>query len=645
MAITVTFPDGSTREYVRGVTVGEVAEDVGPRLAKAAVAGMVDGRIVGLSGSVDKDAGLQILTFSDPQGRGLVWHSCAHVLAQAVKELFPEAKLGIGPAIAEGFYYDFDVAEPFSPGDLERIERRVRQIVKEDVPFVREEVSRAEARCRMEAEGEAYKLELLDELGEDEKITLYRSGGLLDLCRGPHLPSTGRIKVVKLLSVAGAYWRGDEKRKMLQRIYGIAFESDQDLRDHVEKLAEIELRDHRRLGRELDLFSLHEEGGPGLVFWHPKGARIRTIIEDFWREEHVRRGYDIVYTPHVAKAALWETSGHLSWFRDDMYPPMDVDGTEYLVRPMNCPFHIMMYKTQMRSYRELPMRWGELGTVYRYERSGVLQGMLRVRGFTQDDAHIFCRPDQLEAEIAGVIDLALFMLSTFGYCEYIVELSVRDPEKKDRYIGADAVWEQAETALKNALEVSGLTYKRAEGEAKFYGPAIDIQMKDALGRGWQGPTIQVDFNEPERFDVNYVGGDGETHRVVMVHRTVLGSMERFVGGLIEHYAGAFPVWLAPVQAMVIPISDDQLDYALELADRLRAQKIRVSVDERREKMGYKIREAEQQKIPYMLIVGAREMDRGMVAVRRRSEGDLGEMSVESLLDRISTEVGLRSLNE
>ncbi len=645
MAITVTFPDGSTREYEQGITVGEVAESIGRRLAKAAVAGMVDSRVVGLSLPLEEDAQVQILTFADAQGRTVVWHSTAHVMAQAVKELFPEAKLGIGPAIDEGFYYDFDMPESFSPEDLERIEERMRQLMKEDAPFVREVVSRAEAKRRMEAMGETYKLELIGEFGEDEEITLYRNGNFVDLCRGPHLPSTGRIKVVKLLSVAGAYWRGDEKRKMLQRIYGIAFESKQALKEHLERLAEIERRDHRRLGRELDLFSLHEECGPGLVFWHPKGARIRTIIEDFWRAEHTLRGYDIVYTPHIAKAGLWETSGHLAWFKDDMYPSMDVDGLEYLVRPMNCPFHILMYKTQIRSYRDLPMRWGELGTVYRYERSGVLQGMLRVRGFTQDDAHIFCRPDQLEEEIVGVIDLALFMLSTFGYTEYVVELSVRDPETKDRYIGEDAVWEQAETALKNALDVSGLAYRRAEGEAKFYGPAIDIQMKDALGRGWQGPTIQVDFNEPKRFDVNYVGKDGDSHRVVMVHRTVLGSMERFVGGLIEHYAGAFPVWLAPVQAMVIPISDNQLDYAVQVANRLKERKIRMSVDERREKMGYKIREAEQQKIPYMLIVGAREMEEATVAVRKRGEGDLGEMSVEAFLDRISEEVRCRSLNE
>ncbi|MCK5381649.1 MAG: TGS domain-containing protein, partial [Candidatus Latescibacteria bacterium] len=376
MAITVTFPDGSTREVERGITVGEVAESIGPRLAKAAVAGMVDSRVVGMSQPLEEDVQVKILTFADAQGRAVVWHSTAHVMAQAVKALFPEAKFGIGPAIEEGFYYDFDVPQSFSPDDLDRIEDRMRQIIKEDAPFVREEVSKGEAKRRMEAMGETYKLELIGEFGEDEEITLYRSGDFVDLCRGPHLPSTGRIKVVKLLSMAGAYWRGDEKRKMLQRIYGIAFESKQALKEHLERLAEIERRDHRRLGRELDLFSLHEEGGPGLVFWHPKGARIRTIIEDFWRAEHTRRGYDIVYTPHIAKAGLWETSGHLAWFRDDMYPSMDVDGMEYLVRPMNCPFHILMYKTAIRSYRELPLRWGELGTVYRYERSGVLQGML-----------------------------------------------------------------------------------------------------------------------------------------------------------------------------------------------------------------------------------------------------------------------------
>ncbi|MCL4426634.1 MAG: threonine--tRNA ligase, partial [Firmicutes bacterium] len=439
-----------------------------------------------------------------------------------------------------------------------------------------------------------------------EPISLYRQGDFLDLCAGPHIPSTGKVKHFKLLSVAGAYWRGDEKRPMLQRIYGTVFAKKSDLEEYLRRLEEAKRRDHRRLGRELDLFSLQEEAGPGLVFWHPKGGLVRQLIEDFWRAEHRRRGYEIVFSPHIAKLDLWKISGHWSWYKENMYSPINIDEVEYLLKPMNCPFHILMYKSATRSYRDLPLRWGELGTVYRYERSGVLHGLLRVRGFTQDDAHLFVRPDQLKDELVGVIDLAQFMMESFGYQNYELMLSVRDPENKTKYIGSDEVWEMAEKALVGALQTKGLPYVLGEGEAKFYGPAIDITLKDALGRGWQGPTIQVDFNLPERFDLAYIGEDGQPHRPVMIHRTVLGSMERFMGGLIEHYAGAFPLWLAPVQARLLPITERHHEYAYSVQKRLQEAGLRVEVDPRSEKVGYKIRQAEMEKVPYMLVVGDKE---------------------------------------
>ena len=636
--IKVTLPGGREARYPRGTTAGEVLRDWGKVPFGEILAARVDGRLVDLSSPLMEDTSVEPLTFGDLEGREIYWHSSAHILAQAVQQLFPEAKLGIGPAIREGFYYDFDVPEPFSEEDLGRIEERMREIIRQDLPFIREEVPRPEAIRLMSERKERYKVELLEEDIEEETVSLYRQGEFVDLCRGPHVPSTGYIKAVKLLSVAGAYWKGDERRPMLQRIYGISFPSQEELEEFLRRREEVERRDHRRLGKQLDLFSIQEEGGPGLVYWHPKGARIRAIIEDFWRREHYRRGYELVYTPHIAKVELWERSGHMAWFKESMFPPMEVEEQGYLLKPMNCPFHILMYKSKTRSYRDLPIRWAELGTVYRYERSGVLQGMLRVRGFTQDDAHIFCRPDQLEDEILGVLDLAEFMLTTFGYTEYEVELSVRDPEAKEKYIGDDAVWEQAEEALIRALEQKGWSYSRREGEAKFYGPAIDIKMLDALGRGWQGPTIQVDFNEPERFDVTYIGEDGAEHRVVMVHRTVLGSMERFVGGLIEHYGGAFPAWLAPVQVVVIPITDAQVPYAHEIGRRLLEEDFRAEVDDRNERVGYKIREAELQKVPYMLVVGKREVAEGTVSVRKRGEGDIGRMNPEEFIDRLREEV-------
>ncbi len=537
-------------------------------------------------------------------------HSAAHIMAEAVSLLFPEVKFGIGPATADGFYYDFDLPRSLAPEDLSTIESKMHESIASNSPFLREEVDKATAREMFDSQ--PYKLELIDEL-TDEMVTVYRQGSFVDLCRGSHVASTGDVKAIKLLSVAGAYWRGDEHRPMLQRIYGTAFETEEELESYLKKIDEAAKRDHRKLGKALDLFSIHEEAGAGLVHWHPKGAMIRTIIEDFWRSEHFKRGYDIVYSPHLAKIDLWRTSGHLEFYRDSMYPPMDVEGQGYLIKPMNCPAHILMYKTQLRSYRQLPLRWAELGTVYRWERSGVLHGLTRVRGFTQDDAHIFCRPDQLEDEVVGVLEFACFMLETLGFNEYESMLSTR-PEK---YAGTIEVWDQATETLERALDRLQIDYTVDPGEGVFYGPKIDISLKDSLGRTWQGPTIQVDFNLPERFDMNYIGDDGLEHRVVMIHRTVLGSMERFLGCLIEHYGGAFPTWLAPVQAVVIPITDQNLDYARKVALELKGEQIRVEIDERSERMNLKIRDAQLQKVPYMLIVGNEEVASSTVSVRLR----------------------------
>ena len=556
-------------------------------------------------------------------------HSAAHVMAEAVQSLFPETKFGIGPAIEDGFYYDFELPQALVADDLPVIEAKMKEIIAADVPFVREEMDKAKARQLFSTQH--YKLELIEEL-PDEIVTIYRQGSFIDLCRGPHVNSTGDIKAFKLTNIAGAYWRGDEKHPMLQRIYGVAFETEPELEDYLARLAEAGKRDHRKLGKELDLFSLHDEAGPGLVHWHPKGVLVRQIIEDFWKEEHRKRGYDIVCTPHIAKVNLWKTSGHWDFYRENLYSPMDVEGQEYIIKPMNCLGHILIYKTQLRSYRSLPLRYAELGTVYRYERSGVLHGLARVRGFTQDDAHIFCRPDQLEAEIVGVVQLARFMMDTFGFYDYELLLSTR-PEK---YAGTIQAWEEATESLRKVLEDLKLDYRIDPGEGVFYGPKIDIKLRDALGRLWQGPTIQVDFNLPQRFDVNYVGDDGLEHRVIMVHRTVLGSMERFMACLIEHYAGAFPVWLSPVQAVVIPVADRHLDYAHQLAVELRGESIRVQVDDRSERMNLKIREAQLGKVPYMIVVGNRELATSAVSLRLRSAEDLGSQSLSEFKNRVKS---------
>jgi threonyl-tRNA synthetase len=578
-------------------------------------------------------------------------HSAAHVMAQAVLERFPEGKIAIGPAIEDGFYYDFDLPRPLTPEDLEAIEARMREIVAEGHEFMAQEIDEQEAR-RIFA-SQPYKIELIDDIlsgaaDEDSApvsgaptLSVYRNGPFVDLCRGPHVENTSQINphAVRLLNVAGAYWRGDERRPMLQRIYGTVWETSEQLEDYLWRREEAARRDHRRLGRELDLFSIQEAGGPGLICWHPKGARIRKIIEDFWYAEHEEAGYEVVYTPHIGKADLWSISGHLDFYHDSMYSPMDIDGQEYFIKPMNCPYQILIYKSRIRSYRDLPLRWGELGTVYRYERSGVLHGLLRVRGFTIDDAHIICRPDQVVDEIVGVYDFSLRMLRAFGFDEFVIYLSTR-PEKS---VGLPERWDQAQEALRLALEAQGLPYHVDEGGGAFYGPKIDIKIKDALGRAWQATTIQFDFNLPDRFDMTYVGEDGQEHRPYVVHRALLGSLERFFGTLIEHYAGALPVWLSPVQAVLIPIADRHVAYGREVAQALRAARLRVEVNDSADRMQAKIRDAQMQRVPYMLIIGDREMEAGQVNLRRRDGEVPGALSVQDFVDLAQQAVAERLL--
>ncbi|MFH1829778.1 MAG: threonine--tRNA ligase [Pseudomonadota bacterium] len=562
-------------------------------------------------------------------------HSAAHVMADAVRHLFPGVKIAIGPAVEDGFYYDFDFKRPFSPEDLARIEGDMQHIVDANLPFECKEVTRQDAKEIFK--GEPYKLELIEELPEDEIITIYSHGDFVDLCKGPHVNNTSEIGAFKLLSVAGAYWRGDEKNAQLQRIYGTAFFTKEELNDYLAKVEEAARRDHRLLGKELELFSTMEEMGPGLVLWHPKGARIRRVIEDFWREAHAKNGYEILYTPHIARLELWKRSGHWDFYRENMYAPMLVDDIEYELKPMNCPFHIEVYKTRLHSYREFPIRWAELGTVYRYERSGVLHGLMRVRGFTQDDAHIFCKDDQLEEEIRRVLDFSLYVLRSFGFSEYDIYLST----KPKKHVGSDRVWMLAEDALTKALEGAKLDYSVDPGEGVFYGPKIDIKIKDSLGRAWQCTTIQVDFNLPERYHMEYVGKDGARHQPIMIHRALMGSLERFFGVLIEHYAGAFPTWLAPVQTSVITVSEAQADYAAHLVSQLREHGIRAELDDRNEKLGFKIREGRLSKVPYMLVIGAKETEAGTVAVRSRNDGDLGTMNICEFLEKIEEEIEKR----
>ena len=570
--------------------------------------------------------------------RSRIRHSAAHVMADVVTKMYPDAKLAIGPPTDDGFYYDFMVAEPFKEEDLEAIEAKMREVIKKDHAFEYAEYAREE--MLEKNANEPLKLEIINQIPADETISTYTHGDFEDLCVGPHVESTGKIPAFKLLSVAGAYWRGDEKRPMLQRIYGTAFETEKALDEHLERLEEARRRDHRVLGRDLDLYSIHDETGPGLIIWHPKGARIRGIVEDFWKQEHYKAGYDLVYTPHIGRSTLWETSGHLDFYKDNMYAPMDMDGQDYYLRPMNCPFHIMYYKTAMRSYRDLPMRIGELGSVYRYERGGVLHGLLRVRGMTQDDAHIFCRPDQLVDEVNGVLDLDFKLLEAFGFKDLEVTLSTM-PEKA---VGDPARWEFATDSLRQTLEGRGIPYEVDEGGGAFYGPKIDVHIRDAIGRLWQCTTVQFDFNLPERFGITYIGDDGQEHQPYMVHRALLGSLERFMGVLIEHFGGAFPMWLAPVQATVIPIADRHIEYANKVKTQLTEAGLRVEVDARNERMNAKIRQAQVQKVPYMLVVGDREAGANAVAVRLRSGEDLGAVPVGDIQARLLDEVATKALD-
>ena len=630
----VIYPTGDEGDFKEGSSFFEVLKAHNRDLLKKSVAVKVDGVLKDL-GSALSDGGpvkVEAVTSDTAQGLEILRHSAAHVLAEAVQSMYPDVKVAIGPAIEDGFYYDFDVKTPFTPEDLEKIEARMKEIIKADHPFKREDLPKDKALELFRGMGEGYKEEIISEL-DATAVSVYRQSGFVDLCRGPHIPSTGWIKAFKLTGTAGAYWRGDEKNKMLQRVYGTAFFSKDELKAYLERIEEAKKRDHRKLGRELDLFSTSENIGSGLVLWHPKGATVRGIIENFWKSEHAKSDYSVVYTPHVANLELWKTSGHWDFYRENLYSPMDVEGQDYIVKPMNCPFHIQIYKSGLKSYRDLPIRYAELGTVYRYERSGALHGLLRVRGFTQDDAHIFMTPSQLEEEIKGVLKFTLFILNSFGFNDFDIYLSTR-PEK---YVGDLENWSKAEAALKGALESQGLKYSIDPGEGVFYGPKIDIKIKDVIGRSWQCSTIQVDFNLPERFDVTYRDESGGQSRPIMIHRALMGSLERFFGCLIEHYAGAFPVWLAPVQAVVLTVTERNDEYAREVYRKLRAEGIRAELDIRNEKLGFKIREAQLQKIPYQLVIGDKETETGQVAPRLRGGATLPVMTVDEFLAVIKAE--------
>ncbi|HIJ82723.1 MAG: Ser-tRNA(Thr) hydrolase / threonyl-tRNA synthetase [Magnetococcales bacterium] len=626
----VTLPDGTGRRFDQPVTVGEVAAAIGPGLAKAAIAGRVDGRMVDLGTRIDRDCQVAIITMQSPEGLEIIRHSTSHLMAQAVKELFPGAQVTIGPAVENGFYYDFDYERPFTTDDLGAIEEKMRQISDRNETIGRREMARDEALALFKGMGEHYKGEIIGAIDAGQTLSLYSQGDFVDLCRGPHVPSTGYLKAFKLLSVAGAYWRGNAANKQLQRIYGTAWADAKSLKSYLHMLEESEKRDHRRLGRELDLFSIQEAAGGGLVFWHPMGSRVRQAIEGYWKETHIAAGYEFLYTPHMANLELWRTSGHLDFYHDSMFNPMHVDEQEYQIRPMNCPFHILVYQSKMHSHRDFPIRWAELGTVYRYELSGALHGLFRVRGFTQDDAHIFCREEQIEDEITAILDLTLAMLGTFGFKEFDIFLSTR-PEKS---VGSTEIWDQATGALVNAIKKHHLDFVEDKGGGAFYGPKIDVKITDCLGRKWQCSTIQLDFNLPERFDITYIGEDGGKHRPIMIHRALMGSLERFFGILVEHYAGRFPLWLAPVQAVVLTITDASRPWAVEVRDRLRAAGLRAEADLRNEKIGYKIREHTLKKVPWLLIVGDREQEQRAVSPRDASGKDLGLQSLDSLVEKL-----------
>ncbi|HAE92884.1 threonine--tRNA ligase [Tissierella praeacuta] len=629
--IKITLPDGSIREYDKGVSVYDVTKDISEGLARVALGAVVNGETKGMQETIDEDSSFKVVKFEDKEGKAIFWHTSAHIMALAVQKLFPGVKFAIGPSIDNGFYYDFDTDHRFTPEDLEKIEKEMAKIAKEGHILERYIMDKNEALEYFKEKGEVYKVDLIEHFPEDEEISFYKLGEFTDLCAGPHLYDTKKVKAIKLLSIAGAYWRGDEKNKMLQRIYGTTYEKKKDLEEYLHMLEEAKKRDHRKLGKELDLFSIHEEG-PGFPFFHPKGMALRNILENFWREEHTKAGYDEIKTPLILNERLWHQSGHWDHYKENMYFTK-IDEGDYAIKPMNCPGSILVYKSKMYSYRDLPLRWGELGLVHRHELSGALHGLMRVRSFTQDDAHLFVLPSQIKEELVNIINLADYIYNVFGF-KYHIELSTR-PENS---MGSDEQWEIATNGLIEALEEKGINYIVNEGDGAFYGPKIDFQLEDAIGRTWQCGTIQLDFQMPERFDITYVDKDNEKKRPVMIHRTIYGSMERFMGILIEHFAGKFPLWLAPVQAIILPISDKFNDYAYEIKKAMADKGIRVELDDRAEKIGYKIREAQLQQIPTMLIVGEKEVEEKLVSVRKRDEGDKGQIKIEDFIDQVIKEV-------
>jgi threonyl-tRNA synthetase len=633
--IHVKLPDGSEQEFPKGTTPLDVAKSISSRLADAALVAKTNGDLIDLTRPLERDTDLKILTEKDPEALEVYRHSSAHLLAAAVLELFPETKLGHGPATENGFFYDFYREKPFTPEDLEKIEKKMQELAQQNIPYAREFLPRKEGLEKFKGEGDFMKCHFIEQFTKpDEKISIYKTGKFEDFCRGPHIPSTGRIKAFKLLNIAGAYWLGDEKNPQLQRIYGTSFFSKKDLDAYLNSLEEAKKRDHRVLGKQLDLFSIQELAGPGLIFWHPKGGIIRKEMEDWMRAEYLKRGYSLVYTPHVARRQLFYTSGHEGYYAQNMFDAMELDDAEYRLKPMNCPGHILIYRDSLKSYRDLPVRLGELGTVYRYERSGVMHGLLRVRGFTQDDSHIFCTPQQVEDEIGGCVDFALRVLETFGFSDFQAELSTWDPNDRKNFLGSEEQWNSGNQALENALKRRNIQYKVMPGEAAFYGPKIDVKLVDAIGRLWQLSTVQIDFNLPQRFGLEYVAEDGTRQQPVMVHRALFGSIERFFGVLIEHYAGAFPVWLSPVQAVVIPIAERHVDYANQVAAQLKAIGVRVDVDARNEKMNAKIREHALQKVPFQLVVGDKEAEAGKVNVRTRGKEKTEDMLVADFREKI-----------
>jgi len=644
--INITFPDGSTKLFERGVSAYSIAESISPRLAEDTLAVKVNGKIKDINSLLERDASVQFLTFKDEEGKEVYWHSTSHLMAHAVKEIYPEAKFGVGPAIENGFYYDIDVNSSLTEEDLAKIENKMLEIAKRNNKFIRKDFSKDEAISFFESKGDEYKLEILSEIDEDsEQVSLYEEGGFVDLCRGPHLPEAGKIKYVKLLNVSGSYWRGDEHNKQLQRIYGISFPKKKMLDEHLALLEEAKKRDHRKLGKELELFFFTPKVGAGLPLWLPKGAVLRETLEKFLRDEQLKRGYLPVITPHIGNIELYKTSGHYPYYKDSQFPTLKFENSseEYLLKPMNCPHHFQIYSSKMRSYRDLPLRLAEFGMVYRYEQSGELNGLTRVRSFAVDDSHMFVRQDQLKDELCNVIDLIQTVFSAVGFSDFKTQLSYRD-DNADKYGGEIELWEKAQEEIKLAADEMNLNYKIIEGEAAFYGPKIDFIVKDVLGRNWQLGTVQIDYVMPERFDLQYIGSDGQKHRPVVIHRAPFGSLERFIGLLIEHFAGYFPTWLSPTQVAVIPVSQNYVEYAKKVVNLLKENAIRVEIDERNEKIGYKIRECETQKVPYMLIIGEKEQSAGNISVRKHKEGDKGALSLTEFIDNITNEIKNKLLN-